>query len=259
MKKILFPFLCLLILSFILGSCKKNNNPVSSEDKDYSNYYPSGAGNYYKYYIERTNADGIKTTGTRDTRYGISSEHNGIYTLKVDSIAVGDSINIYNSFFRETDAGVYYFLDPSGFLASLPQEYAAFIPYLKIDPEMLLLSAPLYNGQTWTVFKVNIEQNIVLTVVDVEAVYLGKEDLLLNLNSGNTTKATVKIEYDFSFINPITQDNQTSTVYGWFAADIGAVKWEGDGFLLNLFTRGELNLADSSSTGIENLIDYNIK
>lgn len=117
----------------------------------------------------------------------------------------------------------------------------------------------MQNGKTWPVFKVNLEQVITLTVVDVEANYAGKENIVLNLQSGTVTKPAVKIQYNFSLINPLTQAKQTVTVYGWFVADVGAVKWQGNGLLLDVFTRGEINFADSTSTGSENLVYYNIK
>jgi hypothetical protein len=259
MKSIIVSIICLLLVIFIISSCKKNSNPVEAGNIDNSNYFPSTAGSSYKYNFERTNDAGVQTTGTRDTKYENTAERGGIYTLQVDSVSTVDSANVYNSYFRKTDTGIYYYLDTTGFSENLPAEYVPYIPYLKIDQEMLLFSTPLQDGKNWPVFKVNLEEGITVTVVDVEAKYAGKENIALNLNSGTVTKEAVKIEYSFSLINPITQSRQTVTADGWFVADIGAVKWEGNGLLLNVFTRSEINFSDSTSTGSENLLSYDIK
>jgi hypothetical protein len=249
----------LATVSIAVSSCKKSDSLVNPGNIDNNDYFPSKIGSFYKYNFERTSPISGQTTGIRDAKYEYTNERGGIYTLQVDSVITSDSVFSKNSLFRKTDAGIYYFLDTTGFSANLPQEYTSFIPYLKIDPEMLLLSSPLNDGKKWPVFKVNLDQGIVVTVVDVEANYLGNENIAINLNSGTVTKPSVKIEYTFSLINPIDRTSQTVTVFGWFVADIGAVKWEGNGLLLNVFTRGEINFADSTSTGSENLIDYNIK
>jgi hypothetical protein len=253
-----------IIFSLAITSCKKNDNPANSENNpplkmDSSNYFPANTGNYYEYNFERTNSNYPENQGVRKTRYSATSEMGGIYNLQTDSIFTGDSTSVYTSLFRRTGTGVFYYLDTSGFSANLPPEYSSFIPYLKFDPEMRLLTSPLYEGQTWPVFKVNLEQTINVTIVDVEAKYIGKENIDIPLSPGLVTKPAVKIEYDFSVINPVTKSSQTVTVDGWFAADIGAVKWEGNGLLLNVFTRGEINFADSTSTGTENLVKYNIR
>ncbi len=178
--------------------------------------------------LKESNLTGDQITGTRDTKYENTDQRGGIYMLQVDSVSTIDSKNVYNSFFRKTDAGIYYYLDTTGFSENLPPEYVSYIPYLKIDQEMLLFSTPLQDGKNWPVFKVNLEEGITVTVVDVEAKFLGKENIALNLNSGTITREAAKIEYSFSLINPITQSRQTVTADGWFVADIGASKMGGE-------------------------------
>jgi hypothetical protein len=265
MRSFISSVMVLIIISLIISSCKKNDNSVNSGDNsiDNSNYFPTSAGSNYKYNFERTDSAQQQTTGIRDQRYESSTQPagNGVtYDIKqIDSISSNGSETVYTSFFRKGDIGIYYYLDTTGFSENLPPEFIAYLPYLKIDQEMLLLTSSLQDGKTWPVFKVNLEQGISLTVVDVEAAYLGKENISLNLQTGAVTKPAVKIQYNFSLINPLTQTKQTVTVYGWFVADIGAVKWQGNSLLLDVFTRGEINFADSTSTGTEDLIQYNIK
>ena len=266
MKSIISLLPVLIIISLVISSCKNSGNSVSSNNNnvDNSDYFPNTIGNYYKYNFERTDSAGQQTTGIRDSRYESSSQPagNGVtYDVKqIDSITSDGSTTVYTSFFRKGDKGIYYYLDTTGFSENLPPELVTYLPYLKIDQEMLLLFSSLQDGQTWPVFKIDLEQGITITVVDVEAAYLGKENITLNLQSGIVTRPAVKIKYDFSLIiNPLTQTKQTVTVYGWFVAGVGAVKWQGNGLLLDVFTRGEINFADSSSTGSENLVDYNIK
>jgi len=265
MKKIIISVLGLLIFSFIISSCKKNDNSVSAGNTptDNSNYFPSTVGSNYMYNFERTDSANQQITGTRDSRYQSAPEPggNGITydIMQIDSLTSNGSTTVYTSLFRKSDMGSYYFLDTAGFSENLPPEFIAYLPYLKIDQELLLLSSPLQDGKTWPVFKVNLEQGITFTVVDVEAAYLGNENIALNLQSGTVTKPAVKIQYNFSLINPLTQAKQTVTAYGWFVAVVGAVKWQGNELLLDVFTRGEINFADSTSTGSENLVYYNIK
>ena len=236
MKSIISSLLVLVLISLVISSCKKNDNSVSADNNntDNSNYFPSTVGSSYKYNFERTDSTNQQTTGTRDS-------------------------TVYTSYFRKSNNGIYYFLDTTGFSENLPPEFISYLPYLKIDQELLLLPSSLQDGQTWPVFKVSLEQGISITVVDVEAKYLGKENVAVNLTSGTVTKPAAKIEYSFSIINPITQAKQTVTADGWYAADIGAVKWEGNSLLLNAFTRGEISFSDSTSTGSENLVQYSIK
>ncbi len=252
-----------LIITFIVfSSCKKNetdNSIAPPGTSDNSNYFPSNTGSYYKYNIERTDSGSSHTTGTRNTRYSATTQGGGIYTLQTDTVITGDSTFINSSLFRKSDSGVYYFLDTTGFSANLPSEFISILPFLNIDSEMLLLSTPLQQGKGWPVFKVNLVQGITLTVVDVEASYIGTESVALNLPSGTVNKTAAKVQYNFSLINPINLSKQTVTAYGWYVADIGPVKWQGNGLLLNVFTRGEINFADSTSTGTESLIDYSIK
>ncbi len=266
MKSIIFSFFILIIISFVISSCKKSDSSVNPDNTnvDNSNYFPATIGNNYKYNFERTASSGLPTTGIRYTRYQSLSGPAGngiIYDIKqIDSVASEGSATVYTSFFRKNDGSSYYFLDTTGFSENLPPEFLAYLPYLKIDQEMLLLTSSLKDGETWPVFKVNLEQGVVaLTVVDVEAAYLGKENITLNLQSGSVTRPAVKIQYSFSLINPLTQAKQTVTAYGWFVANVGAVQWQGNALLLDVFTRGEINFSDSTSTGSENLVDYNIK
>ena len=253
----------ILIMTFIVfSSCKKSetDNSISPPGTiDNSNYFPSNAGNYYKYNLERNSSTGSGTTGTRDTRYTATTQGGGIYTLQTDTVIAGDSTFVNSSLFRKSDSGVYYFLDTTGFSANLPTEFISILPFLNIDSEMLLLSTPLQQGKGWPVFKVNLVQGITLTVVDVEASYLGNESVALNLLSGTVNKTAAKVQYNFSLINPINLSKQTVTAYGWYVADIGPVKWQGNGLLLNVFTGGEINFADSTTTGMESLIDYSVK
>ena len=110
-------------------------------------------------------------------------------------------------------------------------------------------------------FKVVLNyQGLVLNAIDVDATYTGKENVVLNLNSGTVTKEAAKIQYTFSLVtNPFTQSKQTVTAYGWYVADIGAVKWQGNDLLLDALTRGEINFADSTSTSTETLVDSNVQ
>lgn len=247
------------LTGFLFNSCKDDDFPTENNQVENKNYFPSSEGNFYKYNTEISDPNGTNS-GTRSTRYSNSNQQNGIYKLQVDSLSLNGNVSTSNSFFRTTDAGVYYFLDTTGFASNLSPDIIQYLPFLTFDNEMILLSFPFQDGKSWTVFKVNASiQGFNITLVDAEASYLGKENFTLKLLSGNTNKEATKIRYNLTIrTNPSSQDSEEFSATAWIVEDIGVVKWEGNGLLLNLFTSGEINLADTSSIITQNLIDFSL-
>lgn len=248
------------LTGFLINSCKNDNSPTeNNQPPGNNNYFPSSEGNFYKYNTEISDLNG-KDSGTRSTRYSNTNKQNGVYKLQVDSLILNGNVSISNSLFRTTDAGVYYFLDTTGFAANLPSDIIQYLPFLTFDNEMILLSFPFQDGKSWSVFKVNANiQGFNITLVDAEAFYLGKENIALNLLSGNTTKEAAKIRYDLTIkTNPLSQDSEEFSATAWVVDNIGIVKWEGNGLLLSVFTGGGINWADTSSVISQNLIDFSL-
>jgi hypothetical protein len=126
------------------------------------------------------------------------------------------------------------------------------------------MSTPLSDGLNWQAFKLGLTL-LNYNIIDVEASYMGKENVVLNLTSGQVTVSAAKIKYIMTLkipnLNNVFATPYTSTfnATGWFAADIGPVKWEGNGAVLNGFSGGGINLGDTTSTVSQVLTYYNIK
>ena len=153
MKKLAVTYFLLLFISLIISSCSKSDNSVAAGETDNSNYFPSKDGTYYKYDVEKTDSNNTQSTGTRDSRCSSTNEKGGSYSKQTDSVTINGSTEVYTSLYRKTNAGVYYFLDTTGFAASLSSSFSVYIPYITIDQEMLSLSYPLQSGKSWTVLK----------------------------------------------------------------------------------------------------------
>jgi hypothetical protein len=68
----------------------------------------------------------------------------------------------------------------------------------------------------------------------------------------------VRVKYVLSLTIPNTPD-ESFTTYAWLSDRIGFIKWEGNAAILNAFTRGSVNLSDTTSVISENLISYDVK
>ncbi len=77
--------------------------------------------------------------------------------------------------------------------------------------------------------------------------------------SGTISAEAVKIKYDLKIIEDITTPARNYSAFGWFTDEIGLVKLEGNGLILNALISGEINPDDSTSTFTQELIDYHIE
>jgi hypothetical protein len=160
------------------------------------------------------------------------------------------------SYFRKTNDSLFYFLDTTGLAASIPDSLKG---YISLDAEMKVLSFPVTENKSWSVFKLSIKYLFFnLNVLTVDASYDGTESVTLHLTSGDVNKDAVKIKYtlNLSIPNvPIT----SYTAYAWLVDGIGFVKWQGNGTILNAFTGGGVDLSDTTSVITQSLISYDVK
>jgi hypothetical protein len=251
-----------IIVSLLFTGCNKNNT-VQPPNQDNSNYFPNTNNTYYKYSINLTDSTGTLTTGSKSTTYnGTQVFGSTTYQKQTDTLFVASLVTGTNlSYFRKDASGVFYFLDTTGLYRFIP---AAYTQYLLPSAELKVMSTPLSDGLNWQAFKLGLTL-LNYNIIDVEASYMGKENVVLNLTSGQVTVSAAKIKYIMTLkipnLNNVFATPYTSTfnATGWFAADIGPVKWEGNGAVLNGFSGGGINLGDTTSTVSQVLTYYNIK
>ena len=260
MKKIiLLSFVA--ILTFGYWGCKKSESEGPTSPGTTENYFPNNEGTSYKYSYSRTDSSG-QSNGTRTTYYKGSITIKGTsYKVQIDSLVISSSPQVDSSYFRSTSSGIYYYIDTTGFAASITDSsLIPLIPYVTIDNELLAYSFPLQAGKTWPVFKITLTSPIVATVVDVSALAIGMESITLNLQSGQTNKEAMKVKFTLTLkLNPFSTSVQTYIANAWLVQDIGPAKWEGSGTLVNVFTGLGIDFADTTTVVSQSLIDYNIK
>jgi hypothetical protein len=260
-KKILISLTALLLLSFT--GCKKSEsgNPITPGTTE--NYFPNNEGTNYKYSYLRIDSTG-QVSGSRVTYYRGSKTIQGTtYKIQIDSLVISNSLQIDLSSFRTTEAGVYFFVDTSGFAAPINDSaFAQFIPFIKIDNELLAYAFPLQVGRFWTVFKINLNYpgSPQTTLIDVFANAIGNENIILNLSDGQTIKDAFKIKYTMVIrANASSQDTRSFMADAWLINDIGPAKWEGSGALISVLTGLGIDFADTTIVVKQSLIDYQIK
>src|SRR3970040_2131930 len=168
MKKIILLSLVAAI-TFGYWGCKKSESEGPTSPGTTENYFPNNEGTSYKYSYSRTDSSG-QSNGTRTTYYKGSITIKGTsYKVQIDSLNLSASLQVDTSYFRTTSAGTYFFIDTTGFAASITDSsLIPLIPYVTIDNELSAYSFPLQAGKTWPVFKINLA-SLNLTVVDVSA------------------------------------------------------------------------------------------
>lgn len=254
-----------IIVFLIIGhnGCKKESDsstgPIPTE-----NYFPSNEGTNYKFYYSRTDSAGGLLEGTRTTKYmGTRVILSTTYKNQIDSFLIASVLEVDTAHFRDTPSGSYYFIDTSGFAASIEDStLLQFLPFITIDNEMLAYGFPLQAGKFWTVFKMNLSYPglPLTTLVDVSATVIGKETISLNFLSGQVNKDAMKIKYTLTLRkNPLSQATQTFTADAWLIVDVGPAKWYGSGTIINAFTGLGIDFGDTTTVVSQSLIAYEIK
>jgi len=259
-KLILFVFVSGMIYFF--NACDESNTnepPPEGEQVADSSYFPAEDNSYYKYSIERPDSNNNQTTGTRSSFYdGTEIKGNVTYKVQIDSVFLSGQTSTEDSmYFRKTGTSVFYYLDTTGLASSVPG-LDTLLQYITLDSELRLLLFPLLDNSNWTVFKMNINYQGLLNFnpIELKTTFDGKETLTLDLNPSRIVEA-VRLKFTLT-IKPGPFDPVRSyTAFGWIATGIGFVKWQGNGTIVGVFTGNGVDLDDTSSVFIENLIEYN--
>jgi hypothetical protein len=213
-----------------------------------------GEGTSYKYSVERTDSNGNQSNGSRSTLLSGSTTIAGVpYQIQIDTVNIAGETSTGLSYFRKTDSGVFFFLDTTGLGSSIAD---TLLQYLTIDPEIRLLYIPISDNSSWTAFRINLNYGIInFNPIEVSVAYDGKE----NLSVGSSDVQAVKLKFTLKYqTNPLSTP-QNFIAYGWLAKDIGFVKWDGNGTIIGAFTGSGVDFADTNSTVVMNLMEFDIK
>lgn len=255
-KTILLSLVTVLVLDY--WGCKKSESESPTAPSTTTNYFPYNEGTNYKFSYSKTDSIGT-SQGTRTSYFKGSSTIAGtVYKIQMDSLDLSASLQIDSSYFRTTEAGVYYYLDTTGFAESITDpDLIPYIPLVVIDKELLAYSTPIETGKSWPVFKIVFSN---LTLVDVSATAVGNETITLNLSSGQTTKEAMKLRFTLTLrLDPFSSVVHTFTADAWLVPDIGPAKWDGSGTIVNFFTGLGIDFADTNNVVKQSLINYDIK
>lgn len=236
-----FIYLLLVISVIFFLSCKEEPTepPLLLPPPD---YFPAIDGSYYKYDVQFSDSLNNLFVGARisqirsDTIIAQTS-----YQVQDDSLYFG-SIGLRSfSYLRKSVNGIFYYSDTTGISLLVADTLAQ---YLNVDPEIRLLYQPLSVSQQWSVLKINLNyQNILsLNILDVSAFVSQKDTINITIGSGSFTREALQINFLMKLRLP---DQTVADVYeasGWVVDEIGFVKWEGDIAVISLLSGGLRNL-----------------
>jgi len=255
MTRNLMLFVLLMGVICFNNACKESNTteteagPIVAD----ASYYPVGDGTSYKYSVVRTDSNGRQSNGSRSTLLSGNTTIAGVpYQIQIDTVNIAGETSTGLSYFRKTASGVFFFLDTTGLASSIAD---TLIQYLTIDPEIRLLYIPVGDNSSWTAFKINLNYQGIINFnpIELNIAYDGKEDLSV----GGSDVEAVRLKFTLKYQTLSAPRNFFA--YGWLAKDIGFVKWEGNGTIIGAFTGSGVDFADTNSTVVMNLTEFDIK
>ncbi len=264
MKKNIILIVLLISTALLFDECKNNSTGPQNSPNSSDNYFPNTDGTYYKYSVVRTDSSGTQTSGTRSATYSGTTKMGSVtYQNEIDTISIGIFSAISTSLFLKNSSGVYFAIDTTGLSQTIPDSLKQ---YIQMDATINIFQFPFTDGQTWPVFNMSLKfGSISFNLVKVVAYYKGIEPLTLNLTSGTVTQNAAKIQYNLilsipNLSNPFAPPTTSSyTAYAWVVNNIGVAQVQGTGTILDAFTGGGINFADTTSIVSQSLISYSIK
>jgi hypothetical protein len=257
MKRNLILFVLLMGVIYFINACKELSTTETGAEPIVADasFYPAKDGTSYKYNVEKTDSNDEQTTGERYTWYlGTDIKEDVVYQVQFDTVTLSNQTTAGLSYFRKTETGVFFFLDTTGFAASIGD---SIIQNLTFNLEMRLLLFPIEETSNWDVFNITFQD--IFNPIVVSASFDGTETLMLNLSSSNTEVETVRLKFTLKYQTDPFSAAQNFYANGWLAKDIGFVKWEGSGTIVGAFTGNGVDFADTNSTVVMNLTEPDIK
>jgi hypothetical protein len=253
-------FAIILGLSLMFAACKDDNSVNPPGGGDTGNYFPNNDGAYYKYNLESQDSTGTKS-GTRTTRYTGTATFSGqTYQQQTDTVIAGGETGAGVTYFRKTETDVLFHVDTTGLGNTIPD---SIMQYISMDAHFRIMQFPLNETQAWDVFKMTLTYGITLNVIEVTANVAGKENITLNLETGNENKEAYKIKYTFILRmpdpqNPFNTLTETFEAHAWAVSGIGIVRWQGSAAIVAAFTGGGIDIDEGTTVMTQNLIEYRL-
>jgi hypothetical protein len=134
----------------------------------------------------------------------------------------------------------------------------------EVDPALNVFSSISLSTGFWTAYRMNLKIGNVynINIVDVTAHYQGKENVFIEPDT--TNRAAEKIRFDITISTPDAANITAPPIVqkyittGWFVENIGLVKLEGNGLLINTLSGGGIDFADTSRSIRQEITSYNI-
>ncbi len=257
----------LLLIAILFYSCSKDSNPANSNANQVqaSLYYPGGVGSNFYYNVVLIRPVGPTYDGARKVSFtGQTQLGNTTYFVQSNTMFISSDTTKSNSYFRKTDAGVYFFVDTTGLYTFFPDSLRSILT-VEIDKEQNIFNSTLDENYPWKVYKLNVKySNITFSIIDLTANYVGSEEIALNLSTGTVNKTAEKVKYSLTLNIPdITGTGNAKTgkftAYGWFVKDVGVVKWDGNVTVLNAISGNSIDFDDTLNTMTQTINSYELK
>lgn len=253
MKKLII----IMLFGIIVNGCKEAI--VEPKVEIIQNQFPIEIGKTYKYNYSETDTNGtVVENGIRVTTFtGSTTKLNTLYFVQNDSFYLS-TLTTTETFVRTTNAGVYYFVDTTGFSSQIPD---TILRSITIDPELIYLSKPLVEPRNWGVYKVlfNI-QGVAIPLIEFTANFIGKENLNINVNNEDKTYDCFKVKYNLRIAIPDLSNNSLIiseySSFSWFAEDVGLIKSEGSPVLVRGFDLGSLDFSFAENNAVQVLTNF---
>jgi hypothetical protein len=259
----------LYILSFLLlaafYSCSKDNsNPtVVQPVGNVSVFYPGTAGSQFSY---SSSVNNVQAGNRVVTIGGITTIKGKQYTTQQNYMTLGTIMSTVNTYYRMTTDSLLFYVDTTGLISFIPASLRSTVT-MKAPVDAKVLAVPLNQGSSWPVYSLALASGpFSLNIVQLNALYVGSENLTLNLlNTSPLTKTAEKIHYQLILSIPDSTfdiskiQNKTYDAYGWFVQDIGLVRLDGNAAAVEAITRSSITLADTLKTATEVLTSYSLK
>ena len=235
-----FLIIVFMISGLVFTSCKEAVAPEQMQPV--KNYFPLPNNTVYKYSVDSVSTENVYfNIGTKTVTFGPEVVVAGTpyYNQNEETNYTGGDLVTQKAKVRKTERGLYYYIDTSGMSALIPDTLK---PFVQIDREVIAMSLPFFQGQSWSAFKFNVA---IIPLINVTATYVGSavynndvEGLPSRVNA-EIIKYELRITIPDLGSGPVTL-NYTGEV--WYSEELGVVMREGDQFLFQLLGGGVIDL-----------------
>lgn len=249
-------FLYLIFLSLILVSCKEA--PTEPSVTLLMNGFPNNSGIVSVYKVSTTASVNVSMErGFRKSYILTADTSKSIeYFRQLDSTTLDNGLYVSTTYFRNTNAGLYYYVDTTGFSSLITQQIPDTVKQLvKFDKEFTILSFPLTGGKYWTSFSLSI---LNISLIELKASFIKDENLTLVINNVSQQITAKQILYEFKLntdpFNPF--GIETYSANAWYADGFGFVKFDGSSLVQGILSGSGISQLPENEVVSQSLIEF---